>query len=167
MPMTAEELRFAILDARERHKSAVETIASIDRQALSLLQLYVTLAAAALTGAGAILLNPASTYPHALGMGLTAFAVPLVTGTILCIVTIWPANISLPGRDPDFWQWADRPDIGAEVAYRAYLENLGVKVKQNEILNLRMSNWMLAAKIAGIAAPALGFFVAAVASQPI
>ncbi|WP_027523332.1 hypothetical protein [Bradyrhizobium sp. Ec3.3] len=167
MALTTDDMRFALNDARERHKATVDLITGMDRQALSFLQLYVTLAGAALSGAGVILLSTAAAYPRALGAGLLAFAAPLVIGAIVCIITIWPANISPPGRDPDFWQWADREDVTAEMAYRAYLANLAVKVKQNELLNIRVSNWMLAAKIAGIAAPVLGFFVAAIASQPI
>jgi hypothetical protein len=167
MALSLDDMRFALNDARERHKATIDLIIGIDRQALSFLQLYVTLAGAALSGAGVILLSTTSNYPRALGVGLLAFAAPLLIGAILCIITIWPAKISPPGRDPDFWQWADREDISTDVAYRAYLTNLTVKAKQNDLLNVRLSNWMLAAKTAGIAAPLLGFFAAGIASQMI
>lgn len=168
MASTPEEMRFAIADARERHKGTVELIANIDRQALSLLQLYVTLAGAALSAAGVILLGTASSaYPKALGIGMLGFAVPLVLGAVLCIATIWPADLNLPGRDPDFWIWADEHSTTAEASYRVYLQNLAVKAKKNAELNGRMSNLMLTAKIAGVAAPVLGFFAGVIATQPI
>lgn len=167
MSLSAEDLRFAINDARERQRATVDLIGKIDQQALSLLQLYVTLAGAALTGAGAVLLSAQPTYPPALGIGLIAFSVPIIVGAVFCVVTIWPGRVSLPGRDPDFWLWANGDSVGAEIAYVAYLKQLEPKNQINIALNKRVSNWMLAAKISGIAAPLIGFLVGAIASQPI
>lgn len=162
MPLSPEEMRFALDDAKERHKATVELIAGIDRQALSFLQLYVTLSGAALSGAGVILLATHSPYPRALGIGLLVFAIPIVAGAVLSMVTIWPADVNLPGRDPGFWQWADDQDA-IHTVYKAYLSNLAVKAKQNTRLNARMSNLMLAAKMAGVAAPIVGLAAAAIA----
>ncbi|MBR0752513.1 hypothetical protein JQ604_09970 [Bradyrhizobium jicamae] len=167
MPLSVEDLRFAVNDARERHKATVDLIGRIDQQALSLLQLYVTLAGAALSGAGVILLSAQSGYPRALGFGLIGFAAPLVFGAVLCVATIWPAAVNLPGRDPDFWLWATHDGVQAQDVYRSYLEALAPKAKQNVELNLRMSRLMLVAKIAGIAAPLLGAFGAAIAMRSI
>jgi hypothetical protein len=161
MPLLPEDMRFAINDARERHKATVELIAGIDRQALSFLQLYVTLSGAALSGAGFILLSNMPNYPRALGYGLLAFAVPLVVGAVLSIITIWPRDINVPGRDPDFWIWANGDRITSDQVYRAYLDNLAVKVAQNTKLNTQQSRLMLWAKVAGVAAPIAGLLTAA------
>lgn len=165
MTLAPDDMRFALNDARERHKATIDLICGIDRQALSFLQLYVTLSGAALSGAGVILLSSGSSYPRALGIGLLAFAAPIVLGAVLSIITIWPRDINLPGRDPDFWQWANGDLVATEHAYRQYLDNLAVKAKQNISLNSRLSNLMLTAKIAGVTAPIAGLGAAFVAAR--
>lgn len=165
MPLSPEDMRFALNDARERHKATIDLITGIDRQALSFLQLYVTLSGAALSGAGVILLASAPAYPRALGIGLLAFAMPIVAGAVLSMITIWPGDINLPGRDPDFWQWANGDLVTTEHAYRQYLDNLAVKARQNMKLNARLSNLMLAAKMAGVAAPIIGLVAAGIAAR--
>lgn len=158
MTLSTDHLQFAINDARQRHDAIVKTISTIDTQALSFLQLYVTLAGAALSGAGAILMTKVelATYPQPLGLGLAAFALPLIFGAMLAMATVWPADINLPGRNPDFWLWADEEGITADQAYRAYLQNLVDKNKQNDLLNKNMSARMMWAKICGVAAPIVG-----------
>lgn len=168
MQLSPEDMRFAMNDARERHKALVDLIGRIDQQALSMLQLYVTLAGAALTGAGVIFLSPQQpTYPHAVGVGLTTFSVLLIVGTAFCVAAIWTASVNLPGRDAEFWLWAAEDGVTAEMVYSRYLSNLAERGSLNRALNVRMSNLMSAAKIAGMAAPLVGFFVGAIASQPI
>lgn len=161
MPLTPEDMRFAINDARERHKATVDLIAGIDRQALSFLQLYVTLSGAAISGAGFILLSNAPNYPRALGIGLLGFALPLVIGAVLSIITIWPRDINVQGRDPDFWQWANSEQVTSDQVYRAYLDNLAIKASQNAKLNTQQSRLMLWAKVAGVVAPIVGLLAAA------
>lgn len=166
MALSISDLQFAINDARERHKATVDLIRGIDTQAVSFISLLITLASAALSGAGAILLSTvAPVYPRALGLGLLGFSVPLILGAACCLATLWPAVINLQGRDPDFWQWADHAQVKSEDAYRAYLENLKVKAAQNAALNTKLSNRMLTAKIFIIAAPIIGAATAIVAMR--
>ncbi len=155
-----EELRFALDDARRRHSAVVDLIAANDRQALGFLQLYVALAGGALSGATAIIFSVSTTLPRALGMGLLGFAASLVLGAVLCMAAVWPSDINLPGRKPDFWIWAN--GVSAEEAYFAYLKNLEVKERQNSKLNARLSKLMLGAKLLGVAAPIVGAIVGAV-----
>ncbi|MFT4117496.1 hypothetical protein [Bradyrhizobium sp.] len=157
MPLAPEDLKFAVDDARRRHAAVVDLIAASDRQSLGFLQLYVALAGGAFSGAAAILLPTVGTMPRPLGFGLLGFALPLTVGAVLCMIAVWPSNINLPGRTPNFWIWALRHE--AEEVYLAYLDNLQVKEKQNSDLNRKQGRYMLAAKIAGVAAPIAGVLV--------
>lgn len=160
MALAPEDMRFALDDARRRHTAVVDLIAANDRQALGFLQLYVALAGGALSGGAAIALSSANTFPKALGYGLFGFAVPLILGAMFCMASIWPSDISLPGRKPDFWMWAN--EVTGETAYLAYLENLAVKEAQNTRLNMRLSRLMLIAKAMGVAAPVVALIAGAV-----
>jgi hypothetical protein len=162
MALDTDDMRFALADARTRHEALIKIIADIDKQALSFLQQYVTLAGTALTGAGVILLTKAQPppYPLALGWGLVGFAACLVIGSMFAMATIWTSPVNLPGRDPDFWQWADGHGVSVDSAYRAYLKNLAAKGAQNARLNERLSNLMTWSKLCGIAAPVVGAAVA-------
>lgn len=159
MPLAPEDMRFALDDARRRHAAVVELLAANDRQALGFLQLYVALAGGALSGAAAIVLSTTNTLPKALGYGLFGFAMPLILGTVFCMASIWPSNISLPGRKPDFWIWAN--EVTAEDAYLAYLKNLAIKEAENSCLNMRLSRLMLWAKALGVAAPIVALITGA------
>lgn len=151
MTKTAEELRFALDDARRRHSAVVDLLASNDRQALSFLQLYVALAGGALSGGAAILFSTVTSFPRPLGFGLFGFAAPVVIGAVFCMIAVWPSDINLPGRKADFWIWAN--DVSSEEAYIAYLRNLAIKEAQNSDLNAKCGRFMLLAKLMGVAAP--------------
>lgn len=159
MALAPEDMRFALDDARRRHTAVVDLLAANDRQALGFLQLYVALAGGALSGGAAIALATASTFPKALGYGLFGFAVPLILGAMFCMASIWPSNINLPGRKPDFWVWAN--EVTAQEAYLAYLQNLSVKEAQNTRLNVKLSRLMLVAKAFGVAAPVVAIIAGA------
>jgi hypothetical protein len=161
MTLATEDLRFALDDARRRHSAVVDLLAANDRQALGFLQLYVALAGGALSGAAAIVLSPANSFPKALGYGLFGFAGPLIFGAMFCMAAVWPSNINLPGRKPDFWIWAN--EVSAEQAFLEYLNNLTAKEAQNSSLNFRLSRLMTYAKMLGVAAPIVGLAVGAAA----
>jgi hypothetical protein len=163
MTLATEDLRFALDDARRRHSAVVDLLAANDRQALGFLQLYVALAGGALSGGAAIVLSTTNTLPKALGYGLLGFAAPVILGAMFCMAAVWPSKISLPGRKPDFWVWAN--EVTAETAYLAYLENLAVKEAQNTRLNFRLSRLMTCAKALGVAAPIIAL-IAGAASLP-
>lgn len=60
MSLNADELRFAVQDARTKLEKVCGQIADGDKQAQSLLQIYVTLAGAGFSGAAAILSTSSS-----------------------------------------------------------------------------------------------------------
>jgi hypothetical protein len=161
MPLGPEDLRFAADDARRRHTAVVDLILANDRHVLGFLQLYVALAGGALSGAAAILLSSASSFPRALGFGLLGFAVPIAIGAVMCMAIIWASNINLPGRKPDFWLWAT--DETPERVYTAYLKNLEIKEAANSELNTKLSRWTTIAKALGVAAPITAIAVGAAA----
>ena len=69
---------------------------------------------------------------------------------------MWSADIHLPGRSAEFWQWALRPDVEAKKAYEAYLERLLEGQTTNTALNKRMAKWLDYAKRCGVLAPFCG-----------
>ena len=156
MTLAIEDLRFAVTDVRQRHQNLFDLIQSGARQALGVLQLYIALAVASLSGSAVILLSPANALPRPIGIGLSGFAAAIVAGAICALIVMWPGKIRLAGRDPEFWQWADRSDVTPEHAFRAYLAAVAENLEINRKLNDRMAVAMLSAKCAGAGAPLIG-----------
>ena len=100
--LTADEMRFALDDARQRQAALLDLIYSIERQAGSLLSLYVTLGLASASAATAILLGTIKV-PAAVGFGLLAAVVTLLIGSWFCFGAMKSALVGLPGRGADFW----------------------------------------------------------------
>jgi hypothetical protein len=160
MALSVEDLRFAVDDARRRHAALVDLIHALDRQALGFLQLYIALSGGALSGMVAILFTANSAgFPHMLGYFLYGFAMFTVIGAIHCVIAMWPAKINMPGHLPEFWIWADRDDVGAERAYRAYLNDLVCPALRNEKVNASMAWHLTRAKINGVIAPLAGIAI--------
>lgn len=156
MKLATDDMRFAVDDARRKHQAVVDQIATGDRQALGFLQLYIALAVASLSGSAVILLSKANTLPRPLGFGLAAFGLAVALGAICALIVMWPSNIRLAGREPEFWQWAACDDATAEQAYQACLEQIAEDLGVNRKINDRMGKAMLRAKYLGAAAPILG-----------
>ena len=148
------DMRFAIDDARVRHKSLIDLINGTSDQALRLLGFYITLSlAAASTGVAG--LSGTTAIPVAVTVGLLFTGLPLLMGSLFCFWTIKPSAISLPGRDPEFWLWAARSDITREASFAAYLENLKEKIADNRKLNDETSTMLARAKMCGLLTPAI------------
>lgn len=62
-------------------------------------------------------------------------------------------RINLPGRDPDFWQWAIRPDVERSLVLAKYLETLKEKAANNLRRNRLSSMALMVAKLCGVGAP--------------
>lgn len=88
-----------------------------------------------------------------MGYALIVATLVAVAGAALCLRALKPADISLPGRDPEFWQWASRDDVTAEHALATYLANLADKNELNRAVNLRNSAALLGAKRCAVALP--------------
>lgn len=146
------DMRFAIDDARIRHRALIDLINGTSDQALKLLGMYVTLGLAAASGGVAGLSN-ATNIPAPVTIGLLCILIPLFVGSLFCFQTIKSAPVNLPGRDPEFWLWAARPDVKREMIFNAYLENLNEKVAANRKLNDETANALRNAKRCGVVSP--------------
>lgn len=155
------EFRTVIEDARARHAAVVALIYTTDTQAMALLRLYVTLGIAAASGAAAGFgASAAITRPAA--WALVVGAVIFVIGAGLCLRALRSAAINLPGRKPDFWEWAMLPNIDRAAVLAAYLDNLKVKGIANDRCNASSATALKWAKRCGAVAP-LGALLAAAA----
>lgn len=148
--LALEDLRFACDDARKLLDATVRLIGDQDRQAMGFMQLYVALSAGAWSGGAAILWS--GTFPKPVGAALIAFALVLSFGALACLRATWASDLALPGREPDFWTWAERADVSAELSYRNYLAAAAKMINDNRDLNITLSNWLRIAKICGVIA---------------
>jgi hypothetical protein len=153
--LDSSDIQFACNDARIRNAAIVDLIHQGDRAALALLQFYVAVASAAISAAAAIFFTTAP-IPKAYGCTLIGIAVPLMAGALCCFVSMWGADIHLPGRKADFWLWAMKPEVEAKAAYAAYLDRLLEGQATNTALNRRMAKWLDYAKRCGVLAPFVG-----------
>ena len=71
------------------------------------------------------------------------------------------ASINLPGREADFWTWANGPLVTFDNAFDAYMQNLHAKDDMNYALNVRTANAIKLARRFGLAAPIIALLVAA------
>lgn len=147
-------IEIAVEDVREKHKALFELIRFTDQQAMALLSLYTTLAVAAASGFGASL-GSAPLLPAAAGWALLAACAAFVVGTGCALRVMWSSDIATPGREPDFWQWADGDHCGAQDVLSAYLKQMEEPIAWNRSLNRKTTRWLQAARACGIAAPVL------------
>ncbi|MCK1517451.1 hypothetical protein IVB22_34095 [Bradyrhizobium sp. 190] len=149
--LESSDIQFACNDARVRNAAIVDLIHQGDRHALALLQFYIAVASAAISAAAAIFLT-AAPIPKVFAWVPVGIAVPLIGGAYCCFASMWTADIHLPGRSADFWQWAMRPDIDTKKVYEAYLDRLLEGQATNTALNKRMAKWLDYAKRCGVLA---------------
>jgi hypothetical protein len=153
-PWHDSEFRTIIEDARTRHAAVVTLMYSSDSQAIGLLRAYSTLGIATASGALAGFGDPSSMITRPLAWGLLAAAIVLVLGAVFCFIVLRSTSINLPGRDPDFWQWAMHPDVDRSEVLVRYLENLKIKATDNQGRNAASSQALKWAKLCGVGAPA-------------
>jgi hypothetical protein len=153
--LDTSDVQFACNDARIRNAAIVDLIHQGDRNALGLLQFYIAVASAAISAAAAIFFTAAAV-PKIFGLTLIGIAVPLLAGAYCCFVSMWSANIHLPGRSAEFWQWAMKPEVETKAVYEAYLSRLLQGQATNTALNTRMAKWLDYAKRCGVLAPFIG-----------
>lgn len=155
--LSSEELRFACEIAQKRHAALVGLIAENDRAAMGLMQLYITIASATISGAAAIWLKIGTAgAPLYLTVVLLAIGLPSLFGAAHCFAAIWPSTLNLPGTQPDLWLWADEEDGRGDTALRTYLQRIKEGHERNEEINDRAAAYMKIAKWSGIFAPLLG-----------
>lgn len=150
--LTADETRFALNDARQRQAALLELIYSIERQAGSLLSLYVTLGLASASAATAIILGTIEV-PTAVGVGLLAALVMLLAGAWFCFGAMKSALVGLPGRGAEFWTWAHHPDNDFAKVAQQYLSVLQAKQDRDRKHNQATAKSLAWAKRMGILTP--------------
>jgi hypothetical protein len=87
---------------------------------------------------------------------LDANETTIALGALATLIVLWPSNIRLAGREPDFWQWAEQHEVSADQALQAYLAQVAEDIAINRRANARMGRAMLLAKCLGAAAPQIG-----------
>lgn len=155
--LTSEELRYACDVAQKRHLALVNLIFDNDKSAMGLMQLYITIASATISGAAVIWFKiGASGAPAYLAFVLIAIGIPCLFGAGNCFAAIWPSKLNLPGTQPDLWLWADTEEKRGDDALRIYLKRLAEGHARNETINDRAAAYMKMAKWSGIMAPIFG-----------
>lgn len=130
--------KLAIDDARQRHKALIDLVLSTDRQAMTLFSFCGSICAASGSGMVAIAFG-SSNVPSSAGVVLLVICVGFAIAATLCLQVMKLAPIFLPGRDPDFWEWAiDNNMDGAEIA-KAYLASIAKRIEENRSVNRAMA----------------------------
>lgn len=150
--LTDENKWRALEDMRSRHRELIALIYLTDKQALSLLGLYLTTGIAAGSAAYAGL-GVNAILPRAVAAALGGASLLLFIGSIFCFFAMRAADIGLPGRGPEFWTWADHADISFEIVFSAYLKNLEEKSTATRVLNTSMARILGYGKVCGLLAP--------------
>lgn len=147
--------KFSCEDARHRNAAIVSLIKSADDRAFEILKLYLTIVSAALPAASVIFFTTGTAIPKAFGFALAGLAIPLIIGAAFCFRALWTDDLSLPGRDVEFWQWAQHPEVDIKTVYSHYLDGLRNAQDANRALSDKMSTRLTKAKLAGAIAPLL------------
>lgn len=146
-----DDWKIAIEDARFRQNALMQLIYAGDRQALSLLRLFLTLAVAAAGGALSIFLGTWS-LPIEAAWALSAASALLLGSAVSCTLAIMGGAVNLAGRGAEFWLWAAEKSVTREEAFIAYLQNLEAKHETNKVRNLKQARALMVAKIGGLIA---------------
>jgi hypothetical protein len=163
--MSEDDLKIAIDDARHRHLALVNLILFTDQKAMAVFRLYVTIgiAAAAAGIAGFFRDDHLLVFAR---WSLLASAVTLALGAYFCFKAMSRANINLPGRGAEFWQWALDDRVSLRDAVTAYLKELESRQTSNRALNERTAAELDRAVKMGISTPAVAVVVGLLALLP-
>jgi hypothetical protein len=160
-PKRFDDFKLAFDDVRARQTALVNLIIFTDQKAMTIFRLYVTLGiAAGVTGAAGFF-RPDALLEFA-RWGMVATACWLAVGAIFCFRAMSQSSINLPGRGPEFWLWALRPEIEYQEVVEAYLHELQERQKSNRDLNEKTAAAMNVAVKMGIATPLITAVAAAV-----
>lgn len=153
------ELKFAIEDARVRQEAVNHLLHEIDKKALGLLGISITLIVAMLSLVAADLQR--HFLPAEFSIGLIAASITMLASAFFSLRTMKAASIKLPGRDADFWaHYVDSQNPGFRDACIEYLKALQTGNEENRELNRIMVSEYRKAKFAFTFAPLVGFLFA-------
>ena len=150
--LNPDDWKVAIEDARTRHKAIVDLIYFTEQQAMGLLRLYITLAVAAASAAIAAW-SKGSVVPPEVGVALATSSIILVLGSWYCFKAMETAEINMPGRDAEFWIWANHEDVPQYQILEKYLEELQEKHALNRGVNVSSARAFHNAKLTGVSVP--------------
>lgn len=151
-----------IEDARARQSAVISLIYFTDVQAVNFLRLYITIAAAAGSGAAAAMGSSLPSKPELIASTMGLFAM-MVIASFFCLRAMAPVELSLPGRDGAFWQWGLLEEVNHSHLIGEYLTSVDVGLKNNRTINGASAGALTMAKQVGIAAPVVAILAALVA----
>ncbi len=154
------DLKNILDDVRARDVALLGSIVALDRQALALFRIYVTLAVALGSAAVAGAYSSSGNVSAWIIYGAASAACGLAVACHFCIVTVRSAKLGVPGKNADFWRWAIRDDVTEQYLIEAYLELSEKAQQQNYSVNDNSTRSMRIAKRLGIASVLIGGVVA-------
>lgn len=158
--MSKFDLKVVLDDVRARDTALLNMIVAIDRQALALFRIYVTLAVALGSAAVAGAYSSTANVNSWIVWGAGSAALGLAVGCHFCITTVRSAKLGVPGKNADFWKWALRDDISEEAMVDAYLKYSDDAQQQNYRVNDQSTRSMRIAKRLGVASVVIGGSIA-------
>lgn len=159
MVMDKFDLKTILDDVRSRDTALLTMLLATDRQAMALFRVYVTLTAALVSVAIAVIFGDALRFDIWVAAGSGAAALGLSISCWFCIQTIKTATVALPGKGAEFWQWAIRDDITKDAVIEAYLQQSLCGQNNNLEVNRQSSYWLRQAKRLGVASLVLGSII--------
>jgi hypothetical protein len=153
-PPAEKVLELAMQDAARHEEQLVKLILFHDDRALRLLAAYVPVIIALV--AAAVALNQNDKLGIYTGFFIGGTAVSFFAGCLCAYAAAWTVPIFLPGRKPQFWDWALEHEIDLRSVAQAYVrQSIGV-IEHNERQCNRASLHLKKAYQCGIAALFVG-----------
>lgn len=157
---TFEDFKLAFDDVRARQGALVSLIIFTDQKAMAVFRMYVTLGIAAGVAGAASFFRSDALLEFA-RWGLVATACWLAIGAMFCFKAMSRSSINLPGRGPEFWLWAMKPENEYREVVVEYLNELQRRQKANRDLNEKTAAALDTAVKIGIATPLITALAAA------
>jgi hypothetical protein len=158
--MKHTDLKIVLDDVRARDLALLNLITFTDRQAMALFRVYVTVGAATAVAAASGFLG-VDPLLHFAGPSTAIIALTLAFACYFCLRAMVPADIGLPGRSAEFWQWTVDDRVLVEDVLAYYLNQAKAAQDQNRKTNEKGATALAWAKRLGIVAPVAGLLVGA------
>jgi len=156
-----DDFKIILDDVRARHMALVNLILFTDQKAMAVFRLYVTLGIAAAATAATGFFREDQLLQFA-RWPLIITAAWLAIGALYCFHAMTRPSINLPGRGPEFWEWALKPENETIEVVNAYLSELRERQQVNRKLNDDAAGSLAVAIWVGITTPAITALPAAV-----
>lgn len=157
--MAKFDLKIVFDDVRGRDAALLNVILASDRQAVALFRVFVTLVVALVSATVAASLSSNVSLTWGTIGGAVCAIGGLCAACWQCIRAIRTANMALPGKRAEFWQWAMREDVDEETAVKAYLGQSKDAQDTNHKVNTQSAASLKLAKLMAVTAVALSAVV--------